>query len=69
MFGFLRLSQKRLNEIKRQQRIDNRKRKRDVCAAVSCGNISLQNGQYITADDMDALQDELERYNFRGRGR
>lgn len=35
---------------------------REVCASLARGNISLQRGEYITADDIDRLQDDLVRY-------
>ncbi|MGL4942351.1 MAG: hypothetical protein ACRC46_04080 [Thermoguttaceae bacterium] len=35
---------------------------REVCASLARGNISLQRGEYITADDVDKLQADLTRY-------
>jgi len=48
------------DEIRRQQA--RRKIEREVCALVSGGNVSLQQGEYITQDDMDTLQNELETF-------
>jgi len=55
-------SKKRLNEIKRQHELARRKTEREVCALVSSGNVSLQRGEYITREDMDTLQSEMETY-------
>jgi hypothetical protein len=45
--------------IKKRQE-DRRKRlERQVCASVVRGNISLQQGNYITREDMDKLQESL----------
>ena len=60
--NFFKASQRRLNEIKRQQALAHRKTEREVCALVSSGNVSLQQGEYITREDMDSLQNELEAF-------
>jgi hypothetical protein len=50
--------------IKKRQK-DRRKRlERQVCASVARGNISLQQGNYITREDMDRLQESLLNYDF-----
>ena len=46
----------------RHRRVTRRKIERDVCALISRGNVSLQQGEYITQEDMDTLQQELEAY-------
>ena len=62
-FDHFKLSQKRLKEIKRQQALAARRKiEREVCALVASGNVSLQQGEYITQEDMDTLQNELETY-------
>ena len=61
---FFKSSQKRLKEIKRQQALARRRTEREVCALVSSGNVSLQRGEYITQEDMDVLQNELESFFF-----
>jgi len=62
MFNFFKASQGRLDEIKRQQARKQREIEREVCALISRGNVSLQRGEYITRDDMDILQSELEAF-------
>ena len=60
---FFKLSRKQPNVVRRQSaQITRRKIERDVCALISRGNISLQQGEYITQEDMDTLQKELETY-------
>jgi hypothetical protein len=61
---FFRTSQKRLKEIKQQQALARLRTEREVCALVSSGNISLQRGEYITNEDMDILQNEMEAFFF-----
>jgi hypothetical protein len=55
-------SKKRLNEIKHQHELARRKTEREVCALVSSGNESLQQGEYSTQEDMDTLQNEMETF-------
>jgi len=62
LWKFFNSSQKRLDEIKRQQEKQRRKIEREVCALVSSGNISLQRGEYITQEDMDKLHDKLLKF-------
>ena len=61
-FKIFKSSDKRLKAIKRQQALARRKIEREVVALVSRGNISLQQGEYITKEDMDTLQDELTEF-------
>ena|GEM_PF-4551063 len=61
-FGFFMSSQQQLKQIKRQQAQIQRQIEREVCALVSSGNVSLQQGDYITHADMDTIQAELEMY-------
>jgi len=62
IFNFFKSRQKSLKEIKHRQTLVRRKLEREVCALVSSGNVSLQQGEYITQEDMDILQHELETY-------
>ena len=61
-FKIFKSSDKRLKAIKRQQALARRKIEREVVALVSRGNISLQQGEYITKEGMDTLQDELTEF-------
>jgi hypothetical protein len=61
MFGFLKKSSK-LRKIEQQQAVNRRKIESSVCATVARGNISLQQGEYITSEDMDVLQKQLTAY-------
>ena len=64
MFGFFPKNQKLLAEIERQREKKRLKLERDVCASVARGNVSLQHGEYITQEDMDSLQNKMEKYFF-----
>ena len=35
---------------------------RNICASISSGSISLQNGEYITSNDLDSVQEFLADY-------
>ena len=39
----------------------------DICASFARGNVSLQNGNFITEKDMDDLQKELVDYFLKNR--
>ncbi len=57
-------TKRRLSEIKRQQEKKRRGIEQGVCASIARGNISLQQGEYITQEDMDKLQKEMEDFFF-----
>jgi len=42
---------------------------REICATYAKGNISLQQGQYITNRNMDDLQTELSNYFLKDRNK
>ncbi|GHT28887.1 hypothetical protein FACS18942_09670 [Planctomycetales bacterium] len=54
--------QQSLAYLKQKQALECRKTEREVCAIIARGNVSLQRGEYITYEDMDTLQNELENY-------
>lgn len=58
-FDVGKTSRERSLEIVQQQALARRKVERDICALISRGSISLQQGEYITQEDMDTLQNEL----------
>jgi len=62
LLNFFNSSQKRLDEIKRQQAKRQRKIESEICAMTARGSISLQQGEYITQEDMDKLQDKLLKF-------
>lgn len=64
MFNFFKSSQKRLQEIRQLQAKKRREIESSVCATIARGNISLQQGEYITQEDMDDLQSKMEKYFF-----
>ena len=66
MLNFFNGTKKRLVGIKHRQEQKHRELDREVCAAFSQGNTSLQDGNYFTPEDVDALQTEMAEY-FRGR--
>jgi hypothetical protein len=49
-------------ELEIKQHRQQERLEREVCSAFARGNISLQNGDYFTPDDMDILQSELAEY-------
>jgi len=51
-----------IRKIEQRQALDRERLERSICASLSRGNVSLQNGEYITSQDMDDLQDELVAY-------
>jgi siroheme synthase len=61
MLYFFNASQRRLMEIAQQAQA-HRQTEREVCAVIARGNVSLQRGEYITQEDMDSLQNELETF-------
>jgi hypothetical protein len=64
MFRFFTSNSRQLDEMKRQQNRKLRSTESEVCAMVARGNISLQQGEYVTQEDMDTLQNELKDYFF-----
>ena len=64
MPDFFGTRRKRLKEIKQRQARKQREIERNVCALVARGNISLQQGEYLTKDDLDRAQVELEAFFY-----
>jgi hypothetical protein len=70
MFSFFKKRQETL--LKRIETIQQQRVKqldREVCAKFARGNISLQNGNYFTPEDIDRLQQELVDYFLPSRSR
>ena len=59
--------QGKLKEIERRQACNAARLEREVCATFARGNISLQQGNYITSQDMDAVQKDLAEYFLKDR--
>lgn len=59
MFAFFKSTQKRPSEIKQQQARKRRAIESGVVSTITRGNVSLQNGEYITQEDMDDLHKKL----------
>ena len=64
MFNFFKSHQKQLDEINWQEMRNRREIDRNVCALISRGNVALQRGEYITREDLDKAQAELENFFF-----
>ena len=56
-----------LRRFERQQAENAAQDERDICASLARGNVSLQNGDYFTDEDLDALQKELVDYFLKNR--
>jgi len=62
-----RNGQAALSRIEAKQKNNAVALEREVCATFARGNISLQQGRYITQKDMDDLQSELVDYFLKDR--
>jgi len=53
--------------LERQQAANAERIARDICATLARGNVSLQQGNFITSKDLDDIQKELVDYFLKKR--
>ncbi|MGL6226486.1 MAG: hypothetical protein ACRC10_07660 [Thermoguttaceae bacterium] len=66
---FFTENQQQLAAIERRQTLKRRNVERNVCARLARGSLSLQQGDYITQEDMDKVQRQMKEYFFSDRSK